>query len=78
MKRILKPGGVGVIVDSLQEGDVPEFDSVLADFPEKYHEPFYKSYLADPLSKLIESEGFEVLGEEKVFLSKAVTFKKPH
>ena len=43
--RVLKPGGRLVILDSLQNGDEPDYDSMLDRFPQLYHEPYYESYL---------------------------------
>jgi ubiquinone/menaquinone biosynthesis C-methylase UbiE len=71
-RRVLKPGGLLVILDSLQTDDIPEFNSLLKDFPVNYHEPFYPNYIANPLEGMLGSAGFEVLSTELAFLSKAV------
>lgn len=76
-KRVLKPGGLLVILDSLQTGDVPEFNSLLKDFPVNYHEPFYPNYIANPLESMLHSVGFDVKGTEIALLSKAVIAKVP-
>ena len=43
--RVLKPGGTFILVNSLQIGDEPDYDSLLDWFPVAFHEPFYESYL---------------------------------
>src|SRR5262249_37323564 len=56
VSRVLKPGGLFVFVDSLQWGDVENYDGLLEAFPQRFHEPYYLDYLEDRLS-----------GEEGVF-----------
>lgn len=70
--RVLRPTGALGLVDSLQTGDAPEFDEVLARFPRDFHEPFYRNYLAHPLEGLFAEAGFEGRGREQGFLSKAL------
>jgi ubiquinone/menaquinone biosynthesis C-methylase UbiE len=55
-RRVLKPGGFLGAVDSLQKGDRPAFDRVLAQFPKNYHEPFYPNYLQHPLPGLMGAD----------------------
>src|SRR5689334_19418209 len=43
--RVLKPGGRLVLVDSLQRGDVPDYDGLLELFPLSFREPYYTSYI---------------------------------
>lgn len=71
-RRILRPGGLLVIVDSLQLGDIAEFDTYLKDFPINYHEPFYLNYCKTPLSDLCNNAGFEVISSDTLFLTKMV------
>ncbi|NBC31040.1 MAG: undecaprenyldiphospho-muramoylpentapeptide beta-N-acetylglucosaminyltransferase, partial [Alphaproteobacteria bacterium] len=49
MARVLAPGGRLVFVDSIQRGDRPAFDSILAYFPDAYYEPYYEDYTKDDL-----------------------------
>lgn len=53
--RLLKPGGVLAIADSLQWDDDPELNWALDRFPKIYHEPFYKNYVQNKMEDLIES-----------------------
>lgn len=75
--RMLKPGGFYGLVDSLQRGDVPEFDEALEQFPVEYHEPFYRSYIENQMSTLIADSGFEMVDQGTGFFSKFIAAKKP-
>lgn len=75
--RVLKPGGVAGVVDSLQLGDLAGFDPVLLQFPRDFHEPFYRNYLQTPLDALMSEAGFVDLTKDQGFLSKAVLGRKP-
>ena len=45
--RVLRPGGRLILVDSLQRGDEPDYDAILARFPQTYHEPYFESYVGE-------------------------------
>jgi ubiquinone/menaquinone biosynthesis C-methylase UbiE len=72
-KRVLKPGGVFSLVDSLQTGDMEALDQILEDFPKSFHEPFYRDYVAHPMEELVESSGFSKVKSRLGFVSKVVT-----
>jgi ubiquinone/menaquinone biosynthesis C-methylase UbiE len=74
--RMLKPGGVTLVVDSLQINDVPVMNPALEQFPLDFHEPFYKSYIETPLKDLLQNAGFKVLSENYGFYSKVVMAQK--
>jgi ubiquinone/menaquinone biosynthesis C-methylase UbiE len=76
--RVLKPGGLYVLVDSLQWGDEPGYDGLLEAFPMRFHEPFYEHYLGDDLATLFASCGFENVETSLAFLSKVVVGRKPN
>ena len=46
MARVLKPGGVVVITDSIQLGDRERLDANLGRFGD-FNEPFYRTYIAE-------------------------------
>lgn len=74
--RLLKPGGALILVDTIQYGDEPEFDTLLEAFPRGFHEPYYDSYCRLSLAEHFAAAGLEK-GEEKVaFLTKATAFRK--
>jgi SAM-dependent methyltransferase len=43
--RVLKPGGLFVLTDSVQPRDNPQFEALMEFFPQAFHEPYYESYL---------------------------------
>ncbi|MBH8561267.1 class I SAM-dependent methyltransferase, partial [Nostoc sp. CENA67] len=47
--RVIKPGGVLIICDSLQLNDCPEMAPIFHNFQAIYHEPYYRHYTTDNL-----------------------------
>jgi ubiquinone/menaquinone biosynthesis C-methylase UbiE len=74
--RVLKPGGRLVLVDSLQLGDVPDYDGMLERFPHLYHEPYYRSYLIEDFSAIAHDCGLVHRRDTKAFVSKVMVFDK--
>ena len=74
--RVLKPGGILIFVDSLQFGDVPDFDGLLEAFPRSFHEPYFLSYLEEDLSALWGGVGLMQHSTATAFLSKVSAFTK--
>lgn len=75
--RLLKPGGVFIVVDTIQYSDEPGFDILLENFPRGFHEPYYDSYCRADLGALTGAAGL-AQGEETVaFLTKVSVFTKP-
>lgn len=74
--RVLKPGGSFLFVDSLQTGDVPDYDGLLSVFPQLFHEPYFTSYLSEDLAGLCAAEGLEQRQMTPAFVSRAVEFIK--
>ena len=58
--RVLAPGGIFVLVDSLQRGDVALYDPLLDRFPGTFHEPYYADYVAQDLTALLADAGLRV------------------
>jgi ubiquinone/menaquinone biosynthesis C-methylase UbiE len=75
--RVLKPGGIYVLVDSLQWEDEPAYDGLLEAFPARFHEPFYEHYLGDDLAALFSDCGLVNVQSSLAFLSKIVVGQKP-
>lgn len=71
--RVLKPAGFVVGIDSIQENDDQDFEWALEQFPQDFHEPFYKNYTQNPLETLWENTGLKNVQSEIGFLSKVVT-----
>ena len=74
--RVLRPGGLLIIVDSIQQGDVAEYSFVLEKFPQDYHEPFYKDYSLWPLDDALKRHDFVDISVTRGFFAKCVTGTK--
>jgi len=72
--RVLKPGGVLILVDSLQLGDEPDYDATLEWFPVAFHEPYYAGYLRADLDKLM-SPALTPLDRVPAYFSKVLTYR---
>ena len=75
--RVLQPGGVLVICDSMQATDSPEFQPMMNNFPAIFHEPYYRHYANDNLEERLTSAGFINIEVENYFVSKYWTAYKP-
>jgi ubiquinone/menaquinone biosynthesis C-methylase UbiE len=75
IRRVLKPGGTLIFVDSLQTGDEPDYDALLYYFPFAFHEPYYASYLTEDLDRLIQP-GFTPEERSLAYFSKVVTYRR--
>jgi ubiquinone/menaquinone biosynthesis C-methylase UbiE len=73
MRRVLRPGGTLVFVDSLQTGDEPDYDAMLASFPVLFHEPYYASYLREDLDQLMRP-GFAPSQRFPAYFSKVLSY----
>lgn len=74
--RILKPGGLFILADSLQFGDRPELDGLLEFFPHGFHEPYYENYLSWDAEKACSEAGFLPDRRALAFLTKVNCFRK--
>jgi ubiquinone/menaquinone biosynthesis C-methylase UbiE len=75
--RVVKPGGLIVIVDSIQKGDLPKWDGLLDLFPHYFHEPYYADYVGRPIEALASDAGLKPVATERAFLSKIAAFIAP-
>jgi len=74
--RVLAPGGVFVLADSIQSRDTPDLDRMLEYFPVGFHEPYYGSYLAEDLVALFGEAGLVCEETELAFLTKVMRFRR--
>jgi ubiquinone/menaquinone biosynthesis C-methylase UbiE len=74
--RVLKPGGRLILMDSLQRGDEPEYDEMLERFPQRYHEPYYQSYVSEDFPEIARRCGLAHQRDTKAFVSKVMVFDK--
>jgi len=72
MKRVLRPGGLLIVQDSAQLSESSALEFFLRRFPERFHEPFFKHYLQDPLEDLFTEVGFPTPKLAPAFVAKTV------
>src|SRR5712671_3521074 len=77
MARVVRPGGLVVVADSLQLRDAPELEHELHAFPDRFHEPYYPSYIQDDLAARVREAPLEVCEERLAFLTKVVVARRP-
>lgn len=74
--RVLKPGATFVLADSVQASEAPTLARFLANFPEQFHEPYFKGYQRDDLEGRMRDAGFEVLERKQHFLTTVITARR--
>jgi ubiquinone/menaquinone biosynthesis C-methylase UbiE len=74
--RVLKPGGIFVLAETVQYGDAPDFDGLLDVFPSLVHEPFYDSYVKTDLDALFAAAGLKRIATDIAYLTKITVFEK--
>jgi ubiquinone/menaquinone biosynthesis C-methylase UbiE len=75
IRRVLRPDGRLIFVDSLQTGDEPDYDSILDFFPLAFHEPYYASYLREDLDRLW-GPGFTPCERFPAYFSKVLSYRR--
>ena len=75
MRRVLRPDGTLILVDSLQPGDEPDYDALLDSFPVAFHEPYFASYLREDLDDLL-SPGFIRAQHCPAYFSKVLSYRR--
>ena len=68
--RVLEPGGILVIADSIQINDSPKFISVMENFHKTLHEPFYNDYIKEDIDKKLGEIGFKDIKSNSYFMTK--------
>ncbi|MEL7030582.1 MAG: class I SAM-dependent methyltransferase, partial [Pseudomonadota bacterium] len=74
--RILKRGGLFVLVDSIQFGDRPGFDILIENFPAEFHEPYYLGYAREDLDALFGDAALTRVSLDMAFLSRVAAYRK--
>ncbi|WP_320676636.1 class I SAM-dependent methyltransferase [Prochlorococcus sp. MIT 1300] len=75
--RVLEPGGVLVIADSIQPADSPQFSLVMENFQRVFHEPYYKDYINDNIEDHLNEIGFNGVTAESHFMTRVWNATKP-
>ena len=57
MARVLKPGGILILTDSVQFGDRTAWDKTLGNFS-NFNEPYYLSYITEDLGEPLNPDLF--------------------
>ncbi len=75
--RVIEPGGVIVIADSIQIADSPSFTPIMENFHRVFHEPYYRDYISDNINARLETAGFNEISAKSHFMTRVWTGKKP-
>jgi len=75
--RVVRPGGVFAICDSIQMSDSPEMAPLMESFTTMFHEPYYRHYTTDDLEARLKQAGFMDISTESHFMSKCWFARKP-
>jgi ubiquinone/menaquinone biosynthesis C-methylase UbiE len=74
--RVLKPDGIFVLAETIQYGDLPDCDGLIATFPGLLHEPYYDSFARQDLAALFAPAGLKLTGTDIAYLTKISMFRK--
>jgi ubiquinone/menaquinone biosynthesis C-methylase UbiE len=77
MHRVLEPGGVLVLADSVQLADSPEFSVPMENFRRLFHEPYYHHYIHDDIDACLAEAGFEDIRGSSHFMTRVWSARKP-
>ncbi|GLC41359.1 hypothetical protein PLESTM_001187400 [Pleodorina starrii] len=80
--RVLRPGGLAIITDSVQTGDRPGLEGAMDVFGD-FNEPYYRrvrvvvNYLYSDLGAMFEAAGFKCDTKYLCGVTKTLSFRKP-
>ena len=75
--RVLEPGGVLVLADSVQLADSPAFEPVMDNFRRAFHEPYYRDYIGDDINARLTAAGFSGIRAESHLMTRVWSATKP-
>ncbi|BEV36352.1 class I SAM-dependent methyltransferase [Synechococcus sp. M16CYN] len=75
--RVLEPGGVLVLADSVQLADAPQFSVVMENFRRFFHEPYYRDYIGDDIDARLRTAGFKEITADSHFMTRIWSARKP-
>ena len=76
LARVVMPGGLLLMMDSIQRDDHPPYNPLLDRFPLSVHEPYFADYVADDLDGMFRDSGFEVVATERVYFSRMMVMRR--
>ena len=68
--RVLEPGGILVLADSIQVSDSPDFIQIMENFHKSFHEPFYYDYIQEDINNKMGEIGFHNIKSNSFFMTK--------
>ena len=74
--RVLRPGGLLIIEDSIQVTESEKLAFFMGKFADDYHEPYYQEYLQDNFDEALREVGFQVQSVEAHYVSKVFVARK--
>ncbi|MFM1900045.1 SAM-dependent methyltransferase [Synechococcus sp. BS56D] len=74
--RVLEPGGVLVLADSIQLADSPQFSVAMENFRRAFHEPYYADYIRDDIEARLSQAGFRGITGESHFMARVWSASK--
>ncbi|KXZ46713.1 hypothetical protein GPECTOR_41g677 [Gonium pectorale] len=74
--RVLRPGGLAVLTDSVQLGDRRAWDNTIGLFG-NFNEPYYRNYVGCDLGAMFQAAGFECDTKYVCSATKTLSFRKP-
>ena len=75
--RVLEPGGVLVLADSVQLADSPQFETAMDNFRRVFHEPYYRDYIADDIDGRLNNAGFQGIRAASHLMTRVWSATKP-
>jgi ubiquinone/menaquinone biosynthesis C-methylase UbiE len=75
--RVLEPGGVLVLADSVQMADSPQFQPAMENFRRVFHEPYYRDYIGDDIEARLSAAGFSGIRAESHLMTRVWSATKP-
>jgi ubiquinone/menaquinone biosynthesis C-methylase UbiE len=75
--RVLEPGGVLVLADSVQLADSPQFETAMDNFRRVFHEPYYRDYIGDDIEARLTAAGFSGIRATSHLMTRVWSATKP-
>jgi ubiquinone/menaquinone biosynthesis C-methylase UbiE len=75
--RVLEPGGVLVLADSVQLADSPQFETAMDNFRRVFHEPYYRDYIGDDIEARLSAAGFSGIRATSHLMTRVWSATKP-